>query len=152
MVLGPRSIKAGAARSVDVALVPFVPICRWPARSPGITTSPISRSDIQACATYAQRVHAHACRTSDPDRSGCVLDCGRRPRRHGRLVRRDRHLLCISWQCSGRPKCNSPTRIASPNCVRRSTASWAARDETRINDEAVDPQRFLRAGLRLGNI
>jgi murein DD-endopeptidase MepM/ murein hydrolase activator NlpD len=24
--------------------------------------------------------------------------------------------------------------------------------ETRINDEAVDPQRFLRAGLRLGNI
>jgi murein DD-endopeptidase MepM/ murein hydrolase activator NlpD len=25
-------------------------------------------------------------------------------------------------------------------------------DETRINDEAVDPQRFLRAGIRLGNI
>jgi murein DD-endopeptidase MepM/ murein hydrolase activator NlpD len=24
--------------------------------------------------------------------------------------------------------------------------------ETRINDEAVDPQRFLRAGIRLGNI
>ena len=24
--------------------------------------------------------------------------------------------------------------------------------ETRINDETVDPQRFLRAGLRLGNI
>ena len=24
--------------------------------------------------------------------------------------------------------------------------------ETRINDEAVDPQKFLKAGLRLGNI
>ena len=24
--------------------------------------------------------------------------------------------------------------------------------ETRINDEPVDPQKFLRAGLRLGNV
>jgi len=65
-------------------------------------TSPRAQS-AAAMSRHSRRVHAHARRTSNPDRASCILDRGRRPR--------------ISRQCPD-PADRSAGRNAG--CLRRS--------------------------------
>ncbi len=43
------------------------------------------------------------------------------------------------------------SRSPLPNCLWHAPRGPQLHYETRINGEAVDPQKFLRAGLRLGS-
>ena len=80
----------------------------------------------------------------------------RRLRQHGRDRPRQRacHPLrpSVGNRREGRPiRCASAQTIGKIGSTGRSTGPHL-HYETRINGEAVDPQKFLRAGFRLGNV
>ncbi len=83
------------------------------------------------------RLHAGPCRAPAAPRADRVLGGGRHAGDHGALDHHHRHLFRLPRRRAdadssrGRPTCNSATRIASPSCARRSTASRAASFSTR---------------------
>ena len=113
--------------------LPATRSCRRDARR----RTPRPRVSRQHAQRAAGRLHARPCRPPVPPRPGRVLDRGRHAGDHGRLVARHRHLFRLPRRRADAPDrpaggdADSPTRTASPNCARRSTASPAGNCSTR---------------------
>ena len=104
-----------------------------------VSACPASSGAIRRRRAAAHRLHAGACRASAPRRPDRLLGGGRHAGDHGGLDHHHRDLFRVPRRRADRarspvrPKCNTPTRIASPTCASRSTACRAASSSIRSN-------------------
>ena len=108
-----------------------------PRPAPPAARTPRPRVRANARNAPQARLHARPWRPPGAHRPGRVLDRGRHAGDHGGLVDRHRHLFRVPRGRAHAPDrpagrdADSPTKTASPNCARRSTASPAGNCSTR---------------------